>query len=83
MLQIILNYRMKTFAGAYRVAVYIILVKKVIALMACSPWIVGESTFQRPVGYQELFEIAWCSFLALQAFIYPSVPWVDEEEENK
>lgn len=83
MLQLILNYRMKTFAGVYAKAAYIKMARLTFDLMIRSPWIIGESTNGEAASYQLLFKLLWCSVLAFQAFTYPSVQWADEEEETK
>lgn len=83
MLQIIFNYRTKTFAGAYAVAVHIRLVWSMLALMAQSPWIVGETTIGSSFKYYSLLELIWWAVLAFQASTYSSVSEVDEEEETR
>ncbi|GAA5893057.1 hypothetical protein JCM8208_004334 [Rhodotorula glutinis] len=80
--QIHLNYRRGTFAGMYRMAAVLRFAFEVLeALPILFLRIFGEWHLRPPFRFEDVVSIAISAIVAGQAFQYPAVTQVEEEEE--
>ncbi|KAH9475045.1 hypothetical protein JR316_0012148 [Psilocybe cubensis] len=82
-LQLILNYRMQTFAGMYKANTGVTLTAVVFELIAKAPWVIGEGSGLGP--WTPFNFLLMCSMVvyAVQAWRYVSVASLEDEEDEK
>ncbi|KAF8962868.1 hypothetical protein BDZ97DRAFT_1823173 [Flammula alnicola] len=82
-LQLILNFRAKTFAGTYRPCALLFLVGATLIVAASAPHVVGDTKIAPGINLFSFSELVLAAILTLQAAIYPPVLQLEEDENTK
>ncbi|KAJ7619341.1 hypothetical protein FB45DRAFT_1095422 [Roridomyces roridus] len=82
--QILLNYRSKTFAGAYKLTVLIRCIQTVLESFKFLPFIVGRYDARPGLSILGLVQRVILGVVAWQAFVYPKVtPKMEQEDADE
>ncbi|KDR66891.1 hypothetical protein GALMADRAFT_232296 [Galerina marginata CBS 339.88] len=82
-IQVIMNSRSRRFAGTYKPCTVLSLVGFFFTTASMAPSIIGEPTDSHGLGVFALTEAVFMAALAFQAFKYPAVSQVDEDEDTR
>ncbi|KAJ3574380.1 hypothetical protein NP233_g1803 [Leucocoprinus birnbaumii] len=83
-LQLVMNYHSKTYAGSYKINAYTLLFTRVLKTLLFSKALVGKSTSANGYSYIDVLGFGVSGVNAVQAYLYRSVrasAEVDESEE--
>lgn len=83
LLQVILNFRSRRFAGAYKICSALGAVYYIFSIACTAPWIVGDAPERNGISTDELSSVIFAIVMVYQALRFPSVTRADEEEDTK
>ncbi|KAK0462886.1 uncharacterized protein EV420DRAFT_1521460 [Desarmillaria tabescens] len=82
-LQIMLNYRSKVFAGNYRISAYLNLLVALLGLIAYVPALVGRPESRTGLSFDYCIRSIVCMVEAFQAFILPNASQMEDDEDDE